>query len=132
MNEDNELWIPANIPHYHKSSAYKLDRKNCLTLDEWNFCFVSWGLQCAVCGSEHYLQGDHWIPRKAGGSSLADNIVPLCRTCNVEKGGSPAKGWLILKFNGDMGKVDEIITRVDAYHEKVRSNGMYKNGARKP
>jgi hypothetical protein len=125
------------IPDYKYSSARNLDRKKCLTEDEWNFCFVSFNFRCAVCDSADYLHGDHWIARTRGGSSLADNIVPLCRSCNHEKGASPAFGWLIYKL-GDIERAREIMKNVAEYHERVRNNGMYKgddvakNGARKP
>jgi hypothetical protein len=38
-----------------------------------------------VCGHDAYLQYDHLIPRKKGGSNTENNIVLKCRTCNLSK-----------------------------------------------
>jgi hypothetical protein len=38
-----------------------------------------------VCGHDTYLQYDHLIPRKWGGSNTENNIVLKCRTCNLSK-----------------------------------------------
>ncbi len=42
--------------------------------------------KCYACGSSEELQVDHNIPIARGGSSNIENLVPLCRKCNIAKG----------------------------------------------
>lgn len=41
---------------------------------------------CVRCGSTSDLTGDHIIPLRLGGTSTAENIQVLCRSCNSAKG----------------------------------------------
>lgn len=45
------------------------------------------------------LTGDHRVPLSAGGKSVRENVIILCRSCNSAKGGAPggrvADGCLI-------------------------------------
>jgi 5-methylcytosine-specific restriction endonuclease McrA len=41
---------------------------------------------CLACGTTEDLSVDHVIPLSLGGSKRIENIQPLCRTCNSEKG----------------------------------------------
>ncbi|MBI2202848.1 MAG: HNH endonuclease [Candidatus Rokubacteria bacterium] len=42
--------------------------------------------RCRNCGTTQELQFDHIIPKSWGGSSTAENVELLCRTCNLRKG----------------------------------------------
>lgn len=42
--------------------------------------------ECFGCGEGDRLEADHIIPRAHGGLNSADNLQPLCRTCNRRKG----------------------------------------------
>lgn len=41
---------------------------------------------CAICGRPDDIEVDHVISVRQGGSNSADNLQPLCRTCNSVKG----------------------------------------------
>ena len=41
---------------------------------------------CLVCGCSTELQVDHNIPIARGGSSDIENLIALCRRCNISKG----------------------------------------------
>ena len=41
---------------------------------------------CTYCGSDKDLQIDHIIPVSKGGRTEKENLQPLCRTCNTQKG----------------------------------------------
>lgn len=49
------------------------------------------GMPCPGCGetlTRENCQADHAIPRALGGSSSPENLRPLCRRCNHERGAS--------------------------------------------
>jgi hypothetical protein len=53
------------------------------------------GGYCAWCGralTKGDCQIDHVVPRREGGSSEPDNLVPACSRCNVVRPDVP--GWL--------------------------------------
>lgn len=41
--------------------------------------------RCHYCGRREATQLDHVFPRSRGGPSNRDNLVPVCRKCNMEK-----------------------------------------------
>lgn len=44
---------------------------------------------CAFCGKELDLRTftvDHYIPRSKGGADSMNNLIPLCKECNIAKG----------------------------------------------
>lgn len=41
--------------------------------------------RCAICGADDDLTVDHWVPISAGGDSVIENAVVLCRSCNSKK-----------------------------------------------
>ncbi len=42
---------------------------------------------CQYCGSSEELTFDHLLPRSKGGTTIWDNVVTACSSCNVKKGG---------------------------------------------
>lgn len=54
---------------------------------------------CPYCGHEfdrgrHRLVWDHRVPLSAGGSHTPDNLLPVCKQCNAEKGAKPLAGGI--------------------------------------
>lgn len=52
---------------------------------------------CCYCGTTEGLSLDHLIPRYAGGSDSADNIVYACKRCNSSKGKKDLIVWYLEK-----------------------------------
>jgi len=44
--------------------------------------------KCLRCGTTKDLARDHIVPLGIGGSDYANNLQPLCRSCNASKGQS--------------------------------------------
>jgi len=42
---------------------------------------------CQYCGSPAHLTFDHVVPRRLGGRTSWENILPACAPCNMKKGG---------------------------------------------
>lgn len=60
------------------------------------------GCRCHYCGQllgspggnrPHSFSRDHVVPRSAGGSNRADNVVAACRRCNLDKGCLRLEEW---------------------------------------
>lgn len=64
------------------------ERSNGGELDaiEWQQIKKSFDFRCAACGKRKPLEPDHIIPVAKGGPGNAENIQPLCRSCNASKG----------------------------------------------
>ena len=50
------------------------------------FIRMSWGAQCAFCGSTRKLHIDHWRSLSRGHALTLNNAVLLCKSCNSSKG----------------------------------------------
>lgn len=46
---------------------------------------VLWSGPCAYCGYDLPTQVDHVIPLSRGGTDDRSNLVPACKSCNMEK-----------------------------------------------
>lgn len=66
---------------------------------DWLYALSYWRGRCPICGCDHDLSLDHWLPLCSPYSTgtTPANILPLCQTCNNEKGGSNPVEWLISK-----------------------------------
>lgn len=57
-----------------------------LTVEEWNAILDFYGHKCLCCGRDDVkLTMDHVIPIFHGGTHTADNVQPLCGSCNSRK-----------------------------------------------
>lgn len=54
---------------------------------EWEAILKKYRYRCASCGLKAKLEKDHIVPLCAGGSNLAVNLQPLCKSCNSAKSG---------------------------------------------
>lgn len=48
--------------------------------------FAKYGRACVKCGSRERLELDHVVAYSKGGPDTADNLQPMCKTCNRRKG----------------------------------------------
>ncbi len=86
--------------------------------------------QCAICGSEAFLEMAHIVPIARGGEASEDNMIALCPTCHraVDSSGVPAEFLKGVKnrwvSDGELGKMavqkylKEAIALVESEHAK--------------
>lgn len=53
--------------------------------DKWRMRLDFYGGKCIYCSSQDNIEIEHRIPISRGGSNLAANLVPACRSCNRKK-----------------------------------------------
>jgi hypothetical protein len=70
----------GNVSHWHKERCRYIP-KNLKAL-----VLKTMGSFCQWCGSENKLEFDHIIPVSKGGKTVFENLQPLCKTCNLQKG----------------------------------------------
>lgn len=52
---------------------------------QWRSVLARHGHRCALCGTKSGIAKDHIVPVSKGGSDAADNLQPLCGSCNSSK-----------------------------------------------
>lgn len=88
--ETTKKWREQNkerimVSNRNRKSALK-NASGKVTVLEWEEIKDKYGNKCLRCGrSEVKLTMDHVIPIAVGGSNTADNIQPLCGSCNSKK-----------------------------------------------
>jgi hypothetical protein len=70
--------------HNPQASRYREKAYNIIPVDVREYVWHRDNGQ-GICGHNQYLQYDHLIPRKWGGSNTENNIVLKCRSCNLSK-----------------------------------------------
>lgn len=90
--------------------------------NKWEMCLEYWDYKCAVCGANHQLHQDHWVPRSAPECPGAEptNMVPLCNECNLEKSDVGPYVWLVGKL-GQIAAQQKMI-EIFNYFDWWRSN----------
>lgn len=71
------------------------------------FIFEQWNHECAYCASPADTL-DHVIPRSAGGLTVAENLVPACRSCNGLKSSTPWREWFMMQSYFCIKRADRI------------------------
>lgn len=56
-----------------------------LTAEQWRVICELYGNHCLVCGCVD-VTIDHIVPISKGGENTAQNVQPLCKSCNSKKG----------------------------------------------
>lgn len=66
----------------------------------WNLCLRYWDYRCCVCGEDQNLHADHWIPLSDPDcpGTIPENMIVLCRSCNVQKRNRLPRVWLPMKL----------------------------------
>jgi 5-methylcytosine-specific restriction endonuclease McrA len=80
-------------PRYRMRRAVNTQNRRCralgvpgtLTVNDWKATCEHHNHLCANCGQEKPLAIDHIIAISKGGMNTAENIQPLCRSCNSRK-----------------------------------------------
>jgi 5-methylcytosine-specific restriction endonuclease McrA len=72
----------------HRKNRMGLIRANGgdLTIDQWHEIRNKYGNKCLCCGTTEKISLDHIIPVTKSGKHTAENVQPLCVSCNSRKG----------------------------------------------
>lgn len=70
---------------FKRRRAAKLGVISTLTTNEWIEIMKKYNGKCLCCGSSEKISIDHIIPISKGGGHVADNVQPLCISCNSSK-----------------------------------------------
>jgi 5-methylcytosine-specific restriction endonuclease McrA len=72
---------------YHTRRAKLKGNGASLAISEWQEILRKYGNKCLCCGRKDVkLTMDHVVPISLGGTHTADNVQPLCQSCNSAKG----------------------------------------------
>jgi hypothetical protein len=116
---NNPHWSSLN---YHRRRARKLTLPATFSETDWQFALEHFNHRCVVCEADSNngwdFAKDHWRPLSKGGGTTADNIVPLCTSCNSRKNNRDPHEWLTEVY--DETCAIEIRARVEAFFKTVR------------
>lgn len=126
----NSIWWKSNPDktkvYYNEYIQRIKSLPNTLSRLEWEFSQEYFGNRCAYCGEEFSLDStkilsmDHFIPVTNSDcpGTVAENIVPVCYSCNSSKHNEFPTKWLIRRFGSEEAGVIE--ARVLAYLSKFK------------
>jgi 5-methylcytosine-specific restriction endonuclease McrA len=82
-------WVQENparhLTHCRNYRARKSNAEGAHTSDQWK-ALKTFFQACPCCGKKKRLTLDHIIPLAWDGRNSLDNLQPLCKKCNSEKG----------------------------------------------
>lgn len=103
-----------------KVQRYQAREKNLpatFIVDQWRLCKSFFQDSCAYCGKpSKRLQQDHVVPVASGGGYVAENIVPTCRRCNMNKGKQEFSSW----YSNYQHYSEERLSRIESYLDLCR------------
>lgn len=77
--------VQQYLEHNRKRKVRILGVNCTLTQQEWEAIKIKYGNKCLACGTTENISMDHIVPIALGGTHSADNVQPLCRSCNSKK-----------------------------------------------
>ena len=103
-------------PHDHRVRKSRLEGAfGSHTSAEWEAVLTAHGRRCAECRTTERLEKDHKIPLVAGGSDMAVNLQPLCKSCNSAKSGR-------IRIGTQIGIFDRVVIR-DTKGQTIKKRG---------
>jgi hypothetical protein len=132
-NEYNREWRLEN-PEKARDGIRRYTRRkrelpNTLTDEQWIFAQEYFDGKCAVCSNESDVEQDHWVPLTApkniNPGTVAENIVPLCRSCNADKFNFMPHEFLLKHYDNIQSWI--ILKRIDRYFQYVRLRNKEKH-----
>lgn len=90
VRERHRVWFQvhpeARQVLQQRRRARKMGLPKTLTREQWIAIKSAYKQCCAYCGKKpKFLTQDHVVPISKGGGTVADNIVPACKSCNSKK-----------------------------------------------
>lgn len=76
-----------------RRNAVKKDLPSTFDAEQWAICKAHFNSHCAYCGKELPLTQEHFVPLSKGGGYTADNIIPVCQSCNSSKSNKLFSEW---------------------------------------
>lgn len=83
-----ETWRPKHKEQQERRRQRMHENGGDLSYWEWEEILRRYGHCCVACGEPDELTIDHIVPIAKGGRHSAENVQPLCRSCNSSKGSS--------------------------------------------
>ena len=80
--------------------------------------FDAWNGICAYCGVPADTL-DHVKPRYRGGSTVADNLVPACQSCNQKKGSEYWLDWFSRQETFTDQRVERIQNTLSGFQSEL-------------
>lgn len=110
----------------NRRRARELLLPNSYDSSDWQTALEHFDHSCAVCGQGLLVLShqDHWIPLSSADcpGTVPHNMVPLCSTCNVSKGGRNPAEWLTGRFGKRKGLA--ILKRIEAFLAERKPEGI--------
>ena len=92
--------LKAQVRSENRRAARLYGLTTTITPEQWEDTLVRYGRRCALCSEDRgTLAIDHITPLAKGGAHVIENLQPLCKRCNSEKGSwKPPKGGVSLTW----------------------------------